>query len=219
MPFFASARAAFKTFFYTAPLTVEPQVASLLPIERKVEEEKGWLGILHTTFILFPVRLVVAVYARLNEMWASRYVGSQMRMPTFFAVGAYPFEDRKMVNAVSAVAIAFGAIHCAGWRLAFPSHLDAWVWRVSSIIISAVPPLWAFADHLFYWWRGAERHTVLESLLWAIRKSVKIVFFAALPLYVAARFALMIEAFIGLRDLSSGALAVVNWSTFIPHIE
>ena len=204
---------------HAASQRIATRLSSILSVMRKFVKERGYLGVFHSICILHPSELVVAVSQRLNDIWASRYVGKgEMCMPTFYAAEAFILEKHGIINAVSAIAVAFGAIHCAGWRSAFPSDLDAWVWRISSIIISTVPPLWAFADHLLYWWRGAERQTVSQSLLWAIREFVKIIFFAVLPLYLAARFALMIEAFIGLRVLTPGALADVKWTTFIPHI-
>jgi hypothetical protein len=35
----------------------------------------------------------------------------------------------------------FGLIHCVGWSLVFPSDTERLIWRVSAVIISALPVL------------------------------------------------------------------------------
>ena len=39
-----------------------------------------------------------------------------------------------------------------------------------------------------------------------------------LLLYVVSRLLLLVEAFISLRQLTPGMLALVKWTSFIPHI-
>ncbi len=39
-----------------------------------------------------------------------------------------------------------------------------------------------------------------------------------LPIYILARLVLLSEAMIALRNLSSGALLEVQWTSFLPHI-
>lgn len=63
---------------------------------------------------------------------------SVMRVPTFYAhdVDALgpPYPYVICINAV-----AFGAIHCAGWFSVFPSHPEELIWWISSVIITGLP--------------------------------------------------------------------------------
>lgn len=38
------------------------------------------------------------------------------------------------------------------------------------------------------------------------------------PLYAMARFTLIVQVFLALRALTPGALAELEWTSFIPHI-
>lgn len=55
------------------------------------------------------------------------------------------YEDEEEDDGLSAntiillVAMAFGALHCIAWHAGFPSPLEQQMWRVSAIIIIAVP--------------------------------------------------------------------------------
>jgi hypothetical protein len=59
---------------------------------------------------------------------------------TFF-VGKNEYSDRRVKSFVGAVVVSmvFGAIHCIGWLLSFPSHTEQHLWRISSVAITGVP--------------------------------------------------------------------------------
>jgi hypothetical protein len=40
------------------------------------------------------------------------------------------------------LSVALGAIHIAGWNLAFPSQVDRSLWRICAIASAASPLLW-----------------------------------------------------------------------------
>ena len=42
--------------------------------------------------------------------------------------------------------------------------------------------------------------------------------FALIPIYLLARIALLVEAFLSLRNLPPGAYSVVSWTDYLPHI-
>jgi hypothetical protein len=115
----------------------------------------------------------------------------------------------------SILGIAFGAIHCIAWSYVFPSHSELVLWRVSCVAMMVVP--------LFSTLVSAS--TVAQSANGDVEFALLVVFFlcAALLglsawLYIAARIATLVMAFTTLRSLPSEAFAVVDWTTFIPHI-
>lgn len=59
---------------------------------------------------------------------------------TFFSLEARPYGDWRL-TAMFMATLPFGAIHIAGWNLAFPSTADKWLWRASAIASSAAGPV------------------------------------------------------------------------------
>ncbi|KIM86379.1 hypothetical protein PILCRDRAFT_816316 [Piloderma croceum F 1598] len=41
----------------------------------------------------------------------------------------------------SAIATLFGAIHCIAWSFEFESLTEKWLWRISSLTITCIPPV------------------------------------------------------------------------------
>ncbi|TDL21726.1 hypothetical protein BD410DRAFT_288454 [Rickenella mellea] len=104
----------------------------------------------------------------------------------------------------------FGAVHCLAWTFQFPSYRSKLLWRVA--IIVTFSPL-CIAVSLFQIWRFN------LGVWWKWRGYVIAVLSRAVFLtYILARFALIVEAFILLKSLSPGALQMVQWTNFIPHI-
>ena len=106
------------------------------------------------------------------------------------------------------VGVIFGGIHCAGWFFIFPSSDEAMLWRVSSAVLTS----------------SAVLIPLLIFLLWGIfgkfqfnRFGVPLLAIILLG-YVVSRLLLLVEAFISLRYLTPGMLALVKWTSFIPHI-
>ncbi|KZP06522.1 hypothetical protein FIBSPDRAFT_1053492 [Athelia psychrophila] len=109
-----------------------------------------------------------------------------------------------------AVAMVFGAVHCAAWSYVFPSLAERWTWRVCAITITAIPLPMAGAFGVF---NPIDRYAI--SFL-----DYTIGFFMALGalLYIIARILLLILAFTTLHDLPLSAYKTVQWTTWIPHI-
>lgn len=62
------------------------------------------------------------------------------QVPTFWADCADDDENGKTADMIAlAVAMVFGAVHCAAWSYSFPSHMEQHMWRASAISIVAVP--------------------------------------------------------------------------------
>ena len=202
------------------------------------------------------MRTFLFIFHRLDEMRGELKTHSwtePTRIPTFF-----PFEDhddnrvRRDLDIyrdhcrVAIISLLFGLIHCLGWSLVFPSDAERLVWRVSAVIIAALPVLILFLNSVtlffnfvYYQWlyidpsdfeswlsQEGSRREQLRKLFsnWIVmptitfRRSIWWIFVILIPIYLLARMALLVEAFLSLRSLSSGAYLVVNWTEYLPHI-
>ena len=158
--------------------------------------------------------------------WSSMLGGSMnigvgdTKVPTFYASGsaqksesaATTGETIAYVFCMPVVGGVFGGIHCAGWFFDFPSSAEAMLWRVSSAVLTGI----AFLFPLFV--------TFVILLCKFINSDSLEQYFAAtvssivILVYVVSRLILLVEAFISLRHLTPGMLALVEWTSFIPHI-
>ena len=133
-----------------------------------------------------------------------------MKIPTFYA--SEPESENFGAGLVAClicmpvVGVVFGGIHCVGWFFNFPSSAEALLWRVSSAVLTGIafllPPLFFLLVR------------ILDGNPWIISA----VFTPILLAYVVSRLLLLVEAFISLRHLTPGMLALVKWTSFVPHI-
>ncbi|KAJ6509807.1 hypothetical protein DFH09DRAFT_1374632 [Mycena vulgaris] len=106
------------------------------------------------------------------------------------------------------VGTIFGAIHCAAWKTDFPSTGEMWMWRVCSLLVTAIPGLIA----AFFILDETVNNTVVITTIAAA------ITLAGIPTYIIARLFLLTLPFTALRALPPGAFADVNWSVYIPHL-
>ena len=138
-----------------------------------------------------------------------------MKIPTFYAAESEleNLDGVARVICMSMVGVVFGGIHCIGWFFNFPSSDEAMLWRVSSAVLTGIaflfPILFTFVGFLLM---GSNSGNSLQEGF-AIA-----VFSIMLLVYVVSRLLLLVEAFISLRHLTPGMLALVKWTSFIPHI-
>ena len=139
-----------------------------------------------------------------------------MKMPTFYAIEPDEFEYTDAVAqlcCMPVVGVVFGGIHCAGWFFEFPSSAEAMLWRVSSAVLTSTaflfPILLSFVVVLFGDLIGrTDQRSYFTFAIFSI----------FLLGYVVSRLLLIVEAFISLRHLTPKMLALVKWTSFIPHI-
>ena len=127
-----------------------------------------------------------------------------MKIPTFYAdpeAGEGVF-----LVCLPVVGAVFGGIHCVGWFFNFPSSAEAMLWRVSSAVLTGI----AFLSPIIIFFL-AYLSTVQEYFSVALSTIFILV-------YVVSRLLLVVEAFISLRHLTPGMLALVKWTSFLPHI-
>ncbi|KAL8949030.1 MAG: hypothetical protein Q9222_004826 [Ikaeria aurantiellina] len=154
------------------------------------------------------------------------------------------------VSSISALTLLpglmYGGLHLALWNSTFPSFAERLLWRVSGIVLFAVPVLMSLiVAHRMLYGRVFARDCALqvpdqlamdqnaacsESTSPAspvVRVSTReIIFINALYgfsalvgiLYIFARVYVIVESFISLRHVPVGVYSDVGWSKYIPHL-
>ena len=165
-------------------------------------------------FAIPAIILLMRWFAVLLNDYSEIGIGD-MKISTFYAESkpqsardAIPF-----IFCMSVVGGVFGGIHCAGWFFDFPSSAEAMLWRFSSAVLTGIafllPILFFFVTLLFE--NSINRTDQGEFFIMAV-------FSITLLVYVVSRLLLLVEAFISLRHLTPGMVALVKWTSFIPHI-
>ena len=140
-----------------------------------------------------------------------------MKIPTFYASESVPKTEATgnliaFFICIPVVGGVFGGIHCAGWYFNFPSSAEAMLWRVSSAVLTGIAfllPIFAiFMAFLFKFINSDSHKNYFGATVYSI----------IILVYVVSRLILLVEAFISLRHLTPGMLALVTWTSFIPHI-
>jgi hypothetical protein len=117
--------------------------------------------------------------------------------------------------------MAYGGVHIAAWDDYFPSTVEAWMWRSSSICITFSGLLWLVINllaHLSkpldaYWDRvlALQAHWTSYLVLGTLCSICGVA-------HAFARIFLVVEAFISIRQLPRGAYATPDWTEIIPHL-
>ena len=131
--------------------------------------------------------------------------GHDMKVTTFYSIKNDEGIALGLYFLFPIVGVIFGGIHCAGWFFTFPSSDEAMLWRVSSAALTG----------------SAFLLPLLSALIRLIKDDSEFglpVLAIMLLVYVFSRLLLLVEAFISLRHLTPGMLALVKWTSFIPHI-
>ena len=129
-----------------------------------------------------------------------------LKIPTFYALSESNGELEAFYICMSVVGGVFGGIHCVGWFFNFPSSAEAMLWRVSSAVLTVV----AFLSPIILFFM---------AFLFRVQKYFAVAVSTIIILvYVVSRLLLIVEAFISLRHLTPGMLALVKWTSFLPHI-
>ena len=140
------------------------------------------------------------------------YIGD-MKIPTFYATDSED-DGAALMPCMSLVGGVFGGIHCTGWFFNYPSSVEAILWRVSSAVLTGIALLFPIFLGLVGWLSANTNGSSHRLRDFAV--AVLSVFI--LLVYSVSRSFLIVEAFISLRHLTPGMLALVKWTSFIPHI-
>jgi len=132
----------------------------------------------------------------------------------------------------------YASCHASVWFSHFPSYIERWMWRGSCISIAAAIPFpWAIYGIMKAACGGKQPNLVRgRPLLKLGRTSAQWPYFAlytgvrwpefvlyssyilAGTLYVLARFFIIVEAFISIRNLPIGSFKTVAWVEYWPHV-
>ncbi len=107
----------------------------------------------------------------------------------------------------------FGGVHIAAWNFRFPSEVEAILWRTSCTWLVAFPPI----GIAIYW--------VAQHIAWKSRATdgklngwLRPLAYVTLPVYLAARLYLLVEAFRCLAYPPPSLIQAVSWPSVIPHV-
>jgi hypothetical protein len=106
--------------------------------------------------------------------------------------------------------IMLGGVECAAWYFHFPTNIELWLWRISSLVTVAASPVVCIAFMLEAYFAEILR----------IPKSDKVpivVNYIAVALFFVARLFILFETMCSFFHLPPGAF-VSTWSSSIPHI-
>ena len=119
------------------------------------------------------------------------------------------------------VSMAYGGLHATAWNGYFPSYVEMWLWRGSSVCIAGSGLTWllinllarTFEGFKAYWGRVESLRAHWTSLI-GLGTLATICGLA----YLVARVFLVIEAFISLRKLPAAAFDTLQWTQVVPHL-
>ncbi|KAF8648135.1 hypothetical protein AX16_006385 [Volvariella volvacea WC 439] len=133
----------------------------------------------------------------------------------FYAALLDPSRHRNAYGLAAVIGAIFGGIHLIGWNFPFLTPTELWIWRVSSVTLTAIPTFvmlsWLFKD--VTWWSAPDSEdTAVYRFFW------QLVILGGSPAYIAARFAIITLACFQLRDLPASAYVELRWTEYMPHI-
>ncbi|KZP06525.1 hypothetical protein FIBSPDRAFT_842053 [Athelia psychrophila] len=140
-------------------------------------------------------------------------LSGEERVPTFWSScsGGNSTEVPLYADMIAlAVAMVFGAVHCAAWSYTFPSLVERWMWRVCAIAIAAIPLPMAGAFMVF--------NPIDREASGFLDYIIGLCMALGALLYILARIILLILSFTTLHKLPPSAYQAVQWTTWIPHI-
>jgi len=156
--------------------------------------------------LVFVIPALFLIYRWISILATDYFKVDDMEVPTFYSTSK-DGDGLAYIFFMSVVGVVFGGIHCIGWYFNFPSSDEAMLWRVSSAVLTGV----AFILPLLF-------YLIMEASTDSSRWLFFITAVLAVIAYVVARLLLLVEAFISLRHLTHGMLALVKWTSFIPYI-
>jgi len=112
--------------------------------------------------------------------------------------------------------VIFCGVQVGAWNFGFPTHQERLAWRICSICATGlpVPMLVSMWGNILYDFIEDSKNQLLRHLL----KTLRGVFGYLVYIYFLARIALIVLAFMAMRDLPDKSYDNVNWNSYIPHI-
>jgi hypothetical protein len=107
----------------------------------------------------------------------------------------------------------FGAVHCGAWNFEFPTPVERLLWRISCILLVALP---LFGTGVY--WYTQHMAQIRGTTDTKVNRLLKPLGYTFVPIYVLARLFLFVEVFRSLGFLPTSAFSDVNWPTALPRI-
>lgn len=117
----------------------------------------------------------------------------------FWVAGQFAEKSTKVPALTACITIVFGALHLVAWQFFFPSEIERWFWRASSIVCIALPLLMVVLSQYTLKWA---RHD------WP--------FWICAALYVLCRTYMVVEMFLSLRAVPADVYRTPQWSQYFP---
>jgi hypothetical protein len=132
--------------------------------------------------------------------------------------------DWELSIGIALAGLLYGCLHISAWNAPFKPPLQALLWRLSAVTLSASGPViglvhsatYAYDDMIFphSYGDGSVKYYIRECFIWFLG----ILFLSYFGLYCFARVDLVAECFISLAHLPASALLLPHWSQYAPHI-
>jgi hypothetical protein len=114
----------------------------------------------------------------------------------------------------------YGGIHAAAWNDHFPTEAEKWLWRASASYIGFRGGLWVVLNLLVannkklndfweHWMDGKKK-------LWQSLGLGFVVFVCGFSLFLA-RFYIVLEAFVSIREMPASSYQTPEWTDVFPH--
>jgi hypothetical protein len=133
--------------------------------------------------------------------------------------------ERTIYYAWSVFYMIYGGVFLGGWNFAFPTTLEMWLWRASSIFLVLYGTLGSltlaitmqFMSTAFIAKVRAKFHEAGKKTGTLDIVQVLLLFVILIP-WIFARWYITVESLISLRKAPAGTYETVNWTNRIPHI-
>lgn len=165
-------------------------------------------------------------------------IGPFERPISRFGNDRFPYLELRDNTILFVATLIYAAIHVCAWNWTFPSRVEKTLWRLASmILLGSTIAFWIF-ESIAVWYRynGGEKYLFrllnkldrledieklrIEKAANPRKLPLRGEFWSIFPLasiYAIARIYLLVEAFVGLRNLEASAYVNVNWSIYLPH--
>ncbi|KAH9487385.1 hypothetical protein JR316_0001460 [Psilocybe cubensis] len=199
--------------YHDPSLSLLQQFRVYLKVKR---EEYGLIGCILYIVIYRPLAMFFGGFY--DMLFCTTLEGRRYRVPTFYCP---PIEDDSLGIVLAIfVALVFGGIHCIAWSFHFPTDIEKWAWRVSSVLVSGIPLAVSFLSVLTASTSTKEdgKDVYSSSVIEWIDNITIVILVLSVLTYIAARGVLLVLPIIALRALPPGAYVDLNWTVYLPHI-
>lgn len=134
-------------------------------------------------------------------------------------------QSMRMALFLWSVSVCFGSVHLSGWNLDFPTTIERWLWRSSSLIVTIIPATWGLVlislvkpgidfsmTMLVIWYTQSWSNKSWRQ--WALYGPASFFWFV----YYLARAVLVVECFTSMRSMDSSTYRTVSWTDYTPHL-